>query len=819
MKRIIIKGLLCLALVSTSLSIFQANEVSAAPQLTDKLTIAIVDTGVDLEHADLKKYLVSGTNLVKPKTTPMDDNGHGTNVAGVIVEAVLKNSIARGIAWTPRIMPVKALDNEGTGDEERLGAGISYAVDHGARIVLLSLGLNKFSAYLSGVVEKAEKQGVLLIAASGNEGESVKYPAAYASVLAVGGVKPNLVAEERSNYGIELDVVAPWNVYTTAKGGGYERQEGTSMAAPQVAAACALLWTKYPTMSPAEIRNMIRQTAQDIGPKGWDEHTGYGLLRTDLALVDKPLDDIYESNNQAATAKRLPFGKKSEAALSDKTDTDWYIIDAPYSGSLQMDIVSDSTEAKSIEMTYYKKLTETGTTYKGLATKEVSFQVTKGRNYLRIRSLTASATTIIKYQMYPQLFVNPDSFEDNDRKFKAYVLPARSQMITGTFHQNSDQDWFMLPITEAGTLRLKLSTDTSRIDSVLRIEKTGMKTQIIDQKSDGQTETSLPLEVTPGNYYFLVSNVKDYSFPIIGEYILQIDYDKYYIDPNEPNDRSFQSTGMNSGVTYDGVLDESTDVDWFSFNVEKESLVHLELTNIPHNRTIYLSLQNYVLKTINNSENTADSTKINLDTYLLPGKYYIELKVDESFQNQLYHIKMEASPVLAGFADISKHWAKDSIVKLANLNLINGYGNYRFLPDQTITRAEAVSILNKAFSWKNQSTSTFKDVLATDWYNQAIVNASKENVASGYPDGSFKPNQELNRMEMAALLSRTQGKQSVDTSISSFSDIDKTYWGADILGEMKTKGWILGFKDGSFQPDRLATRAEFAQLLVKIMNY
>jgi hypothetical protein len=597
-----LRWLLCFVLVSMFFSTLDAKDAAAAPKLPQVISVAMVDTGVDIMHTKLKDYLISGTNLVQPGNPPVDDNGHGTNVAGVIIATALRASAASGTTWKPQIMPVKALDAEGTGDEQHLGQGINYAVEHGARIVLLSLGLNKFSTYLSEVVQKAEAQGVLLIAASGNEGRAVKYPAAYSTVLAVGGVNPSNAVEKSSNFGSEIDLVAPWKVYTTANGGGYENQEGTSMAAPQVAAACALLWSKYPDMTPSQIRNMIRQTAQDIGPKGWDVHSGYGLLRADRALKEKPLDDIYETNDRSDNARALPIGKQSNAVISNNKDIDWFTVDAPYNGSLQMEVHTDSPEPAAIEMTHYKKITQAGTIYKDNLAKSVSFQVSKGRNYIRFRSLNSSAHTPIKYEIYPQFFVNPDAFEDNDRKFKAFVLPARSQKITATFHQNSDQDWFMLPITQAGTLKLKVTTDTSRIDTVLRVEKTGEKSLLIDQKSDGDPENSLPIEVTPGNYYFLISNVKDYSFPIVGEYSFQIEYTKHFVDPNEPNERAFQATGMQPGVAYDGVLDETTDIDWFSFTVGEESLVHLELNNIPGNRKIFVDLDNYALKPIKTSE-------------------------------------------------------------------------------------------------------------------------------------------------------------------------------------------------------------------------
>ncbi|WP_144353445.1 S8 family serine peptidase, partial [Paenibacillus darwinianus] len=199
------------------------------------ITIALVDTGVDLDHPDLQGNLVGGTNLVQPGKPPEDDNGHGTNVAGVVA-AVGDNRIGTaGILWKAGIMPIKALDSQGYGEEDRLGEAILYAVNHGAQIVVLSVGLYRYSPYMRDIVQYAESKGVLLVAAGGNDGKelsskvAVKYPAAYPTVLAVAGATASGAPEMRSNPGPEIDVAASWRVYTTALGGGYKSQEGTSM--------------------------------------------------------------------------------------------------------------------------------------------------------------------------------------------------------------------------------------------------------------------------------------------------------------------------------------------------------------------------------------------------------------------------------------------------------------------------------------------------------------------------------------------------------------------------------------------------------------
>jgi len=270
-----------------------ANEAWDMTTENMSMTVAIVDTGIDLEHPDLQGNLIPGANLINYGQLPQDDHGHGTNVAGVLAARGNNQIGVSGLLWNARIMPIKALNGEGEGEEDKLGEGILYAVDHGAKIIVLSVGLIRFSPFLKEVSEYAADKGVLLIAAAGNEGSVVRYPAAFSTVFAVGSAGSDNRVMLESNYGPEIDIVAPWSVYTTAMGGGYIYNQGTSMSAPQVAGAAALLWSQHPEMQPNEIRNHLRQTTEDIESEGWDPYSGYGLLRADLALQNVYNNDMY----------------------------------------------------------------------------------------------------------------------------------------------------------------------------------------------------------------------------------------------------------------------------------------------------------------------------------------------------------------------------------------------------------------------------------------------------------------------------------------------------------------------------------------------
>ncbi|WP_192894645.1 S8 family serine peptidase [Paenibacillus contaminans] len=775
------------------------------------IIIAVVDTGVDLEHPDLKDNLVPGANLVQPGKPPMDDKGHGTNVAGVLAAAADNDKGIAGLLWNAKIMPIKALESDGTGDEEKLGEGIRYAVDHGAKIVVLSLGLNKYSSYMSTIVDYAEERGVLLVAAVGNEGNAVRYPAAYPTVLAVGGVGKDNKAEPLSNSGPEIDIVAPWDVFTTAMRGTYTEKNGTSLAAPQVAAVSALLWSIHPDWKPYQIRNAIRQSAEDLGAPGWDPVTGFGLLRADRALSLEYKDDLFEPNDTSQSAKPLSINSVVDASFAGAEDIDWFVVDAPYDGVLRVQLTGEEAGLKG-RLVYYADPVSNGVSYPDGLESGIDIPVTKGKSYLKLQSQGAPKGQGI-YHLKTNFSMNPDVYEDNDRQYKAYVLPDRSQVVVGTFHAYQDVDWFAMTIDQPGTLKLKLSVDTARIDPVLLIQRKGGKEIIIDERSDGETETSMPIDVTPGTYYFRVSNITDYAYPVVGEYMLDIDFSTRYEDPNEPNDKPYQASLMELGTGYQGVLDTDSDVDWFKFKIDAESLVHFRLTDIPADRIISIGVTDASLAAQQTERVETTPTSTQLEAKLAAGTYYVKLTANRSFDTQLYTLTVDAEPLVAGFTDIGGHWAEEAITKLTGRQIVNGFAPYRFGPDRTLTRAEAVAMFVRAFGLKG-GQATYSDVPNTHWAKDAIAAATRMGIVSGYEDGKFRPDSPLSRMELTAMLAHALGF-TPRNGPAPYTDIDDSYWGSGILRTMKAEGWVQGFEDGRFLPGSPATRAQLAALLAR----
>jgi hypothetical protein len=785
------------------------------------LAIALIDTGVDLEHPDLKGNLLPGINLIDPGAPPQDDNGHGTNVAGVIAAVSNNKQGISGLVWKAQIMPIKALEANGRGDEDKLGEGIRYAVDQGVKIVVLSVGLYPSSPYMRDVVQYAEDNGVLLISASGNDGKSVKYPAAYPTVLAVGGVTADNRVEPNSNYGPEIDVVAPWDVFTTQLGGGYTYNEGTSMAAPQVAGVAALLWAQYPEFKPHQIRHMIRQTAEDIEAPGWDPYSGYGLVRADRALTEKYSDDFNENNNQRELAKPLPRHAMISAAISGAADEDWFFFQAPYDGKMRLRLMGDE-EVKDIRMIHFASDNPTtGTAYPNAAALKsgIIIDVKKGKGWILLKTDNKNLEKTVKYRLISQFEIYRDAFEDNDRQYKAYTLAAKTQKLKGTFHQVGDEDWFALHIDQSGSLRIKLWPDTIRMDLSLLVQKKGEKPITIDIGGDGDAEYSPNLDVLPGKYYIRVKNViYDNPEPVTGEYTLEIDYTSKMVDPNEPNDKPFQAVSMSNSTVYTGVLDKSSDVDWFSFKVEQTGLVTLDLRGIPIDRLMSLTLYDQNQRKIAFDINALEMDRMSMENVLQSGTYLVRLSADYPFHNQMYKLSISQQRLVAGFKDISGHWAEEAIAAMSGKKIVSGYGSYTFAPNHSITRGEAAVMIAKAFKLTKTKTLQYADVSKHHWAYEYIGKVSQAGIMEGYPDGRFRPERIATRAEMAAMVANAMQLKAKNKGPLPFTDIKKGYWAAPMLRKLKEEGWIAGYGDGTFRPEERASRAEFVSLLYSVLQ-
>jgi subtilisin family serine protease len=291
-----------------NLNSINAPEAWAQGYTGEGVVVAVVDTGVDVNHPDLLSQLwvnageiagngldddgngfvddVSGWDFSASDNNPDDVNGHGTHVAGTIAAA--SNGVgATGVAPDARIMPVRVLGDNGSGTAAAVAAGIRYAADNGADIINLSLG-GSFSSVILSAIEYAMQLNVLVVAAAGNEYASAPgYPARFAAslsnVISVGAhSSSNAIASFSNDVGSSgaVQVDAPGvGVYSTYVDGRYTQLSGTSMATPHVAGLAALALSANPNLTAAQLRNLIVAGA-DRTISGSDSQGGINAAAT-----------------------------------------------------------------------------------------------------------------------------------------------------------------------------------------------------------------------------------------------------------------------------------------------------------------------------------------------------------------------------------------------------------------------------------------------------------------------------------------------------------------------------------------------------------
>jgi len=270
------------------------------------VVVAVLDTGIAFEDDDrcyrAKDFsgtsFTAGYDFVHDHTHPFDDHGHGTHVAGTIAETTNNGEGAAGLAYEATLMPVKVLDQWGSGRSEDIADAIRYAADHGANIINMSLGSPFPDRVIQLACAYARKKGVLIVCAAGNSGGSVGYPAAFPECLAVSAVGPDGILAPYSSRGKQIALAAPGGntqgrtrpedgvLQNTLLDGdratdGYYAFEGTSMASPHVAAAAALVMGRGEE-DPEAVRQVLLRSAT---PKKPATRYGAGLLNADGATA------------------------------------------------------------------------------------------------------------------------------------------------------------------------------------------------------------------------------------------------------------------------------------------------------------------------------------------------------------------------------------------------------------------------------------------------------------------------------------------------------------------------------------------------------
>lgn len=290
----------------------------------DAITIAVLDSGLRMNHPEFTSRIwvnadelsdgldtdtngfvddINGWDFVNDDNDPTDDHGHGTNVTGIIAATGDNNIGYSGVDWQCKIMPIKILDENNAGFYSNWIAGINYAVSKGAKIINMSVGGSTYSAAMETAVDNAHANGIIITVSNMNfNNDTPYYPAAYTKTIAVGSTDSDDTRSNPffwnvtsgSNYGSHIDVVAPGNFIfglshsSDTNYNGY--WGGTSQAAPLVAGICSLILDQKPSLTPDEVKAVLRDTAEDMvgdpveDTAGFDNFYGAGRVNAYNAL-------------------------------------------------------------------------------------------------------------------------------------------------------------------------------------------------------------------------------------------------------------------------------------------------------------------------------------------------------------------------------------------------------------------------------------------------------------------------------------------------------------------------------------------------------
>ncbi len=296
-----------------ALSKIDAEGAWAISRGDPSVVVALVDSGFQLDHEDLTGSSiwvnlaeqngvpgvdddgngftddVNGWDWVEQDPIPNDEFGHGTHVGGTLVAATDNGLGIASLGRNITLMPLRVLDERGNGYVSDLIDALEYARRQQARVVNLSLVLRFDSASLHEAIQALYRDGILVVAATGNYGNRVYWPAAYTETLAVAAVDASDLRANFSNPGPETDVAAPGvSILSTVNGNSYNLNSGTSMATPHVAALAGLLWSLRPDLTHEQLRDLIRSTALDVNQASYpgpDDFLGWGRIQAAQALT------------------------------------------------------------------------------------------------------------------------------------------------------------------------------------------------------------------------------------------------------------------------------------------------------------------------------------------------------------------------------------------------------------------------------------------------------------------------------------------------------------------------------------------------------
>jgi subtilisin family serine protease len=355
---------------------------------SSSVVVAILDTGVDASHPDLVGNLIAGWNVYNNNADTADVHGHGTNVAGTVAARTNNALGVASLCWNCRLMPIRISDASGYATYSDTATGLTWAADHGAKIANISYIVSDSSTVATAAKYFQGKGGVVTVSAGNYSTFDSANDNPY--MLTVSATDINDLHSDFSNYGNNIDLSAPEGVYTTARGGGYAYAGGTSFSAPIVAGVAALVWSVNPSLTPTQVQNIVKESADDLGAPGWDIYFGSGRVNAARAVA---MAGGAPSPSPSPTASPSPSPTPSPDTTPPTVAIISPINGATVSGNASVYVnASDNVAVTRVELYVDGKLNVSSTTAP-FTLKWNTRKATAGMHVLQCRAYDAAGNT------------------------------------------------------------------------------------------------------------------------------------------------------------------------------------------------------------------------------------------------------------------------------------------------------------------------------------------------------------------------------------------------------------------------------------------
>ncbi len=779
------------------------DEIPYLKGQSNPIIVAVIDTGVKTDHPDLNLILSEGIDVADEDNVPTDYRSHGTHVTG-IVGAKKEDTGDHVVGFAPdvQILPIKVYENNGVVNTFYLEKGIRYAIDHGADVITMSLSFPEYIVNIETLLEEAENKGIVVIAGVGNESNNwidgehyneryigqerrravLEYPAAFDTVLAVGAVAKSTTKDEIAiadyssisgeYYGDQrnVDVVAPGSRILSTH---YQddtmamNKSGTSMATPHVAGYVALLMGKYPQLTAAQIREVVRTTASDpdiLIPDGYNrkDTIGYGLIDIQAGLNFSPLVDLAMEN--LIEFKYNPLVYNQEYHVSN--DISNINISSTIMQGAMLKINGEETFSKDI----YLKV---------------------GENILNIK---AELNGVVRNYTYK---IIRENFEDGLVKninIAGDVVTSVSKLKEGEFQV----------VVENGVAQVDIEVVMVHSDSLITFD-----CQLNDYSQNGSKSVVLDEATTAVAFKIKESNGNE------TRYSLFIPHEKDLI-------RETEDLPLYTNEVIKEVIVEPSEVT-IQLNAEIIALEYgLDADDFLRSYTFLASVKGTTKKDV--------IWSLNDETYaIIDQNGKVTTKEDVPSGMGLLIITVKATTVVGGVSDTATiYFVEENPLGSENFSApyISGYSDGTFRPQNNISRAEIATIFTKILmlNLDNPGAQKFDDVNEDYWGYPYIQAVQRTGIFSGYfEDGKwyFRPDKAISRAELAQIFTNYWKYKNVEVDASKnheIPDVSSSYWASDPIHRLYNTGIFTGYLNGAYRPEDDSLREQVVNMINKLIE-